>query len=118
MKKRKLLGIVFVAFAAGPALAADMSPGPIPAVAPLYSWTGCYVGGHIGGVVSEGKTTNVLGNSVGFSSTGFVGGGQIGCDYQFAPGWIAGVEGRAGWTSLKNSHPGSVRNLARGGYGV
>jgi outer membrane immunogenic protein len=34
---------------AGPALAADM---PIKAPAPFaerFSWTGCYVGGHIGG---------------------------------------------------------------------
>jgi outer membrane immunogenic protein len=38
------------------------------------------------------------------------GGGQIGCDYQFAAGWVAGVEGRAAWTSLKNSHPASVIN--------
>src|SRR5450759_4309752 len=120
MKKHILGSIAFVAFAAGPALAADISPVPAPVytkappLAPLYSWTGCYVGGHIGGVVSEDKTTNVLGNSVGFSSTGFVGGGQIGCEYQFAPGWIAGVEGRAAWTNLKNSHPGTVRNLVTG----
>jgi len=56
----------------------------------------------------------VLGNSIGFSSTGFVGGGQIGCDYQFAAGWVAGVEGRAAWSSLKNTHSGTVRNLVTG----
>src|SRR5580692_6354906 len=117
MKKFVFGSIAFVAFAACPVLAADISPMPYtkaPAVTPLYSWTGCYVGGHVGGVFSEDKTTGVLGNSVGFTSTGFVGGGQIGCDYQFAPGWVAGVEGRAAWTSLNNSHPMHVRNLVTG----
>jgi outer membrane immunogenic protein len=37
-----------------------------------------------------------------------VGGGQVGCDYQFAPGWVAGVEGRAAWSSLKNTHAAHV----------
>ena len=117
MKKLVLGSVAFVAFAASPALAADMSPVPATVytkAAPLYSWTGCYVGGHVGGVFSKDKTTSVLGNSVSFSSSGFAGGGQIGCDYQFAPGWVAGVEGRAAWTSLKNTHPGHVRNLVTG----
>jgi len=89
--------------------------GKAPAAAPMtYDWTGCYVGGHVGGVVSEDRTTSASGNSVGFSSVGFVGGGQIGCDYQFAPGWVGGVEARAAWSSLKNSHPGIVRFPAAG----
>jgi outer membrane immunogenic protein len=101
--------------AATPAFAADLLVKAPPAAAPVqFSWTGCHVGGRLGGVVSEDKTTNVFGNSIGFSSTGFVGGGQIGCDYQFAPGWVAGVEGMAAWTSLKNSHLGTVRNLVTG----
>jgi outer membrane immunogenic protein len=65
-----------------------------------YNWTGCHVGAQVGGLLSEDKH----GNGVSFSSAGFVGGGQIGCDYQFAPGWVAGVEGRAAWSSLKNTH--------------
>jgi outer membrane immunogenic protein len=117
MKKLVLGSVAFAAFTAGPALAADMNPVPAPVytkAAPLYSWTGCHVGGHVGGAVSEDRGTNVSGTSAGFSSTGFVGGGQIGCDYQFAPGWVAGVEGRAAWTSLKSTHSGSVRNLVTG----
>src|SRR6266481_3045677 len=103
--------------AAPPSFAADLpvkAPPAIAAAPVLFSWTGCYGGGHVGGVVSEDRTTNVLGNSIGFSSTGFVGGGQIGCDYQFAAGWVAGVEGRAAWSSLKNTHSGTVRNLVTG----
>jgi outer membrane immunogenic protein len=111
---RRLIFLAAVAStAASPAFTADLTvraPGsPVP-----FSWTGCYIGGHIGGVVSEDRTTNVLGNSTSFSSTGFVGGGQIGCDYQFAPRWIIGVEGQAAWTSLKDTHTGVVRNLVTG----
>ena len=40
-----------------------------------------------------------------------MGGGQIGCDYQFAPRWVAGIEGRAAGTSLENSHATTVTNL-------
>src|SRR5215469_2675886 len=97
------------------AMAADLPvKAPAAAPAPAFSWTGCYIGGHIGGVVSDDETTNIFGNSHSFSSTGFVGGGQIGCDYQFATGWVVGVEGQAAWTSLKNTHAGGVRNLITG----
>jgi outer membrane immunogenic protein len=109
--------IILALTAALPAFAADLAvktPRAIPAAPVPFSWTGCHVGGHLGGVVSEDKTTGILGNSNSFSSAGFIGGGQIGCDYQFAPGWVAGVEGRAAWTSLKNTHPGTVRFPALG----
>jgi outer membrane immunogenic protein len=102
----------------GMALAADLpaptyptAPPAVPVVA--YSWTGCHVGGHVGGVISNDRTTSASGTSS-FSSAGFAGGGQIGCDYQFALGWVAGVEGRAAWSSLKNSHAASVRNSTTG----
>ena len=92
MRKQIFLSAVALTTAA-PAFAADLAVKAPPAVAPvLFSWTGCYVGGHIGVDVSDDGTTSVLGTSRSFSSTGFVGGGQIGCDYQFAPRWIVGVE--------------------------
>jgi outer membrane immunogenic protein len=78
-----------------------------PAAGPLvtYNWTGRHVGGHVGGV---------LGISRNFSAVGFVGGGQFGRDYEFAPGWVAGVEGRAAWSSLKNSHASRIINRNTG----
>jgi len=111
--------VVVTLMVAGVASAADMTTvpyaRPLPVLEPvIYRWTGCHVGWHAGGLVSEDRTTGPLGNSRGFSSPGFVGGGQIGCDYQFAPAWVAGVEGRAAWTSLKNSQAAIVRNLATG----
>jgi outer membrane immunogenic protein len=101
--------------AAIPAFAADL-PMKAPAmIAPApFSWTGCHIGGHLGGAFSEDTATNRFGVSASHNSSGFVGGGQIGCDYQFAPGWVVGVEGRAAWSSLKASNAGTVRFLATG----
>jgi outer membrane immunogenic protein len=111
-------GLLSISLFSGAASVADFPAQtyPTPAAAPVvtYNWTGCHVGGHVGAVVSEDKTTNTLGNSISFSSAGFAAGGQIGCDYQFASGWVAGVDGRAAWSSLKNTHAAFVRNLTTG----
>ena len=63
--------------AAIPAFAADLpmkAPAMIASAAP-FSWTGCHIGGHIGGVFSEDTGTGSLGNSASHNSSGFVGGG-------------------------------------------
>jgi outer membrane immunogenic protein len=115
---RVLSGAAMVALTAvTSAFAADLAvkAPALKAGAPVpFTWTGCFIGGHVGGAFSQDRTSNTLGNSTSFSSSSFVGGGQIGCDYQFAPGWVVGVEGRAAWTDLKGGHPGSVRNLVTG----
>ena len=103
------MGLSTTAFAADLAVKAPPLAAPVP-----FTWTGCYIGGHVGGAISDDRTTGQLGNSVSFSSGGFVGGGQVGCDYQFATNWVIGGEGRAAWTSLRNSHAGTVRNLVTG----
>jgi outer membrane immunogenic protein len=112
-------GLLSISLFSGAASAADFparSSSEPPAAVPLvtHNWTSCHVGGHIGGLISEDKTSSALGNSIGFSSAGFAGGGQIGCDYQFASGWVVGAEGRPAWSSLKNSHAASVRNMITG----
>ena len=73
----------------------------------LFSWTGCYVGGNIGwgrgretvSIPNLGETTGVpalagvsLGPVTG-NTSGVLGGGQVGCNYQFAPNWVIGFEG-------------------------
>ena len=108
-----LLSIVGVVDAAAADLPARMYSKAPPMVA-AFSWTGCYIGGHVGGAFSDDRTTSMLGTSTTFTSSGVVGGGQIGCDYQFAPAWVVGVEGRAAGSGLKNSHPATLVNLATG----
>jgi outer membrane immunogenic protein len=108
---RKLLsGAALLALAAtAPLFAADLAVKAPPNIPPpLFSWTGCFVGGHVGGAVREDRLTSTLGRSGSFDTGGFVGGGQIGCDYQFAGGWVVGAEGRAAWTSLKSTNAGTV----------
>ena len=97
------------------ALAADL-PMKAPVVPPvaLYNWTGCYVGGHVGGAFTDDTSTNRFGSSSSRDTSGFVAGGQIGCDYQFAPGWVVGAEGQGAWTSLNNSKASTVLFPAQG----
>jgi len=107
-------GAALAVLVATTASAADLAL-KAPSAAPIkFSWTGCYLGGHLGAVVSDDRTISNLGATVDFSSTGFVGGGQIGCNYQFASNWVVGAEGRAAWSSLTNSHAASVRFPALG----
>lgn len=125
--KRILLATTALAFAS-PAFAADLAPARMPLKAPPvvarpFSWTGCYIGGHLG--VGWGhdnfRDPNTLFNDVAFPGSGlgvfaptgagvgfeqgagFLGGGQIGCDYQFATNWVVGIAGDFSWTDLDGS---------------
>jgi outer membrane immunogenic protein len=106
MKKFLFGTVALVALGATvPALAADLPARTYtkaPAyVAPIYNWTGFYIGGHIGGAFSSdsnfgGLTTGNNGNAR------FLGGLQGGYDYQFAPNWVLGVEGQYSWLANNN----------------
>jgi outer membrane immunogenic protein len=100
---------------AGPAFAADLpvkTPRAIPlpnafSSVPVYTWTGCYLGGNIGGGWQRTSYSNQDGTGVDIgSNTGssFVGGGQIGCDYQIGA-WVVGVQGLLDEAALKGSVP-------------
>lgn len=106
MKKFLLGTVAFAALGATvPALAADLgaryAKAPVYA-APLYNWTGLYIGGHIGGAFSGDN--NFKGVIAGNNDNGrFLGGLQAGADYQFAPNWVAGIEGQYSWLGNNNS---------------
>lgn len=69
---------------------------PTRAPALLSTWTGCYVGGNIGGgwgtgtgdrgIINSGNATLNAGTTVpvglGVKPSGVIGGGQVGCNYQ------------------------------------
>ena len=91
----------------GQANAADLRvrrppPPPPPALAPqpLFSWTGCYIGANVGGAWSH-EDFGPFGSN---SDTGIAGGGQIGCDYQFAPNWMLGIQGMLDGADLSGDH--------------
>jgi len=125
MKTKKILlsGVCVTAMCAS-AFAADLSPklaykAPPPAPVPVFSWTGCYVGGNLGyghasrtwnGTPTTGPSTYM---SVHTSGGGFVGGGQLGCDYQ-SGNWVFGVEGMFDGSTI--NYTTSVANVLPGAY--
>jgi outer membrane immunogenic protein len=108
---------VLLVMLTGQAIAADL-PLKAEPVAPRFSWTGCYLGAHIGGgrgskamtdpvqlvqdtLSGTAVTTGIT--TVSTSPTGAVIGGEIGCDYQFAGNAVIGIEGTASGTTMRGS---------------
>ena len=123
MNKLSLLGAAGLALTAvAPALAADF-PMEMPAKATFqqrFTWSGCYMGAHAGGIWAQTNATDpvllvqdnpafgLAGNTEGTTTanvhqSGAVIGGQIGCDYQFSPNFVVGIEGGASGSTLKGS---------------
>ena len=128
---KKLVVIAASAFAAAPALAADVGVlRPVPGSEyygyyktpprPLaVSWTGCYLGGHVGGAFANYDVTDsplvpvtnppptdfssVDVGVVSLSSASAVVGGQAGCNLDLGSKWLVGVEADAAWTRITNS---------------
>jgi outer membrane immunogenic protein len=114
MKKLLLASVGIAALAmSGAASAADLSrPAPAFKAAPppavIYSWTGCYVGGNIGGLWAKKDWRFAGANEGSNEPTGFMGGAQIGCDYQFAGGFVIGAAGDWDWTDANDSHRSNI----------
>jgi outer membrane immunogenic protein len=120
----KKLTIIGVALLAGTTLASAADLGRLPAKAPpivpapVWNWTGFYIGAHAGyGFGSDdsvdttgqapGNIANVLGGarpaSVTLDRDGFIGGGQIGYNWQFAPNWLLGIEADISYTDIRET---------------
>src|SRR4029079_8890782 len=78
---------------------------------PRFSWTGCYIGGHVGFGWSQTDIAEPLepqfqyfapaGSAVGVDTgTHTVSGGQVGCDAQFAQNWLVGIGGDYSFADL------------------
>src|SRR4029453_8435334 len=108
MQKRSwiLLAAATNGLTASQALAADLprkAPPPAVPMAPPVTWTGCYIGANVGGIFGQGDAHFNIFKTFEISSkqrSGFSGGGQIGCDYQFAGGWVIGIRNMFNGTSL------------------
>jgi outer membrane immunogenic protein len=95
MRRVVSVSVAFAAFATASALAADMTPEPVQAPAPVYpkspmtpfyDWTGFYIGGR--GDYSAAKIASTITSGAGVvegalngSVSNFSGGGQVGFDY-------------------------------------
>jgi outer membrane immunogenic protein len=90
MKRFMLTGIALISLALGPVQAADLKPRPVytkaPVMAPVYSWAGFYIGlngGYSWGRSSSDFTvTGVPAGSASQNMNGWLGGGQIGYNWQ------------------------------------
>ncbi len=110
-------GLVAIGIAA-PASAADIAAGPYlyraappPYVAPIYQWTGFYIGAN-GGWGSSHKCWDLTNDGFGpipafaegcHNATGGVAGGQIGYRWQTGT-WVWGIEGQGNWADLRGSN--------------
>src|SRR5262245_5317329 len=106
MQKQSLMLLAAATFglAATQALAADLPRKAPPAAVPMpppITWTGCYIGANIGGIFGRGDA-HFNGFEVGSNErSAFAGGGQIGCDYQFAgSGWVIGIRDMFNWANV------------------
>jgi outer membrane immunogenic protein len=103
---KSLFAIAAIAFlgAAAPALGADFGAGPYSKAPPYagapFSWTSFYIGGHVGGAV--GGNNNFGGLALSDYNAQPLGGLQAGADWQFAPNWVAGIEGQYSWLGRNN----------------
>lgn len=102
MNRLRLAGLAASSFLlAGAAFAADLprrdyGPPPVIPIAPIFTWTGIYVGVNAGYGFSTNDRSEVFIPGIGTvrdggGSSGFVGGGQIGYNYQFGQ-FVLGVE--------------------------
>jgi outer membrane immunogenic protein len=135
MKRASLAISAALTFAAHTAQAADMALKAPPPPAPIYSWTGWYAGLNAGGgwqntTIDNSVTSNFSGGAGLFPALnaavpqqfdthprGFIGGGQIGYNYQFAPKWLAGLEADFQGAHIKGS-AGATNAVLDAGTGL
>jgi outer membrane immunogenic protein len=100
--KKLMLALTAVAAFTGSAMAADLAPRPYtkappPVVAPVASWTGCYLAGGGGGAFARRRHQDLdvggfpLSNAADAGMTGWFGTVEGGCDYQFGGNWVVGA---------------------------
>ena len=121
---RSRLAVIALAIALteGSVFAADLPSQKSPPVAPapIFAWTGFYIGfnhGFGGGVLDAnlavgapplGLVTTHTANR----ASGFVAGGQGGYNYQFSNGLVLGLESDFQWSDIKASHQATTQASA------
>jgi outer membrane immunogenic protein len=122
-----LAGVAAVAGLGYSASAAELAVKALPPAPVLPSWTGFYIGVH-GGAAWQGSSNwtfqdpnGIIApvglNQVGNQALGGVGGLQFGYNWQFAPAWVAGVEGDFSWTSLSDHRTAGPLTFGAGATG-
>jgi outer membrane immunogenic protein len=105
-------GVLLGLGAAGDASAADLAVKARPVAPLMYNWTGCYLGGNVGGGWSRMDTTRVSQDTIGLSSanygreddTGLLGGVQGGCDFMVGSNFVVGIQGMFDFGQVNGQH--------------
>lgn len=114
----------------GAAFAADLGTAPIYRKAPppqVFTWTGSYIGGYVGGAFADKDTVTGVPVTAGgvpaafggpaasykYDSS-FIGGYTSGYNWQFAPNWVLGYESETGYINVKGqtTYAGSATSFA------
>jgi len=104
MKISLLVSAGLMASIAGPVMAADVLPLKAPAQSDEFNWTGCYVGANFGSLYAETTWVTAAPSSQAGQANSTQGqagiyfSGQGGCNYQFLPWAVVGVQGDYGRT--------------------
>lgn len=102
--------LALFAMGALPAQSADLRmpvKAPPPVYTPVVTWTGCYIGGNVGGGWAHENYVDPLGVPPAplgsHTAKGVVGGGQLGCDWQMGS-WVFGAQGLFDGANIKGDH--------------
>jgi outer membrane immunogenic protein len=116
-RKILLASVGAIALTGSAALAADLPSRAPPPVylppAPIFTWTGIYIGGQIGYAWASGNnnfsgfdpffnTGTFLSTNLNGNPSGVIGGANVGYNYQINQ-WVLGLEGSVDGTSLSNT---------------
>jgi outer membrane immunogenic protein len=125
LSKTLMTGVAGTALlAAAPVMAADLAVkaprvAPVAPPVPVFSWTGCFVGAHVGWGWGR-KDFNVFSTSFSpapslngnVDTSGPIFGGQLGCDWQFGAGkgpgagaWVIGIQGSVSGADINGFGP-------------
>jgi outer membrane immunogenic protein len=112
MRKLSLLSAIISAMSAlagvAPVGAADLGPAyKTPLIAPAFNWNGFYAGVNLGGAwasdtVVQSNLARPFSNTK-VTSSGVVGGGQLGFNWVAMPNWLLGIEADVSAADLNGS---------------
>jgi outer membrane immunogenic protein len=110
--KRFLAGLAATALFGGSLNAADLAPvyRPPPPAITYFTWSGCYVGGNIGGLWAKRDWSDripgdpLYGSDLGsYTTSGVLGGAQAGCNHQIGAG-VFGIQVDYDWSNASGNN--------------
>jgi outer membrane immunogenic protein len=129
IRRLSLSSVVTATLSCSAALAADLPPPPPPPVPyiPPFSWTGLYLGANIGfggdrfvypfSAVAGGGGAAING-SASITSSGVIGGGQVGYNWEFPNNFLLGFETDFDGAAIRGKGTANAGGTIGGPFGV